>query len=346
MSPARLAAFRVLTRVDRGGFASDLLMQDTAKLDPRDAALAHQIVFGVLRYQLQLDWLISELSNTKRLDREIVIALRMGIYQIRHLDRVPPHAAVAESVELVKQARKRSAAGFVNALLRKVSRDPVRWPDRPTELSIPAWMLARWESRYGVEVAEKIARAALLEPAKYNLGGRQQDIGAQSIVPLLEIKPGNTVLDLCAAPGHKTLQALAAGGRVVACDFSVRRLSEVEQAPRVALDATQPLPFRARFDRVLLDAPCSGTGTLARNPEIKWRLTEADLARHQTRQRAMLENARQYVNGKGVLVYATCSLEPEENEGVVRDLPNVEKHLRIPGIDVGDGFFAAVIRSS
>jgi 16S rRNA (cytosine967-C5)-methyltransferase len=179
VSSAREVAFDVLQQVAAGGFASDLLRTKTAALDARDAALAETLVFGCLRYQGQLDFLISTLAKAK-LDPEVRIALRMGIYQLRYLDRIPAHAAVTESVELVKRARKRSAAGFVNAVLRKVNRETIAWPDRATELSIPAWMLARWG-----EHGEGIARAALEEPEQSvnPVTGRMQDIGAQSIVP-------------------------------------------------------------------------------------------------------------------------------------------------------------------
>jgi 16S rRNA (cytosine967-C5)-methyltransferase len=354
VSAAREISFRILAKVDAGGYASDLLRRETAALDSRDAALAETLVLGSLRYQSQLDFLIDHFAGRPqpKLDLEVRIALRLGIFQLRYLDRVPAHAAVAESVELVKSAHKRSATGFVNAVLRKVNRTPVRWPDRATELSLPGWMLERWELHYGPTVARGIAEAALTEPAAYinPATGRRQDIGAQSIVPLLEIEPGMTVLDLCAAPGNKTAQAIAAGGRVTACDRYLRRLAEVPaEAARVVLDAAGPLPFSARFeagrfDRILIDAPCSGTGTLAGNPEIKWRLQPSDLSVFQARQRKMVERALPHLRRGGLLVYATCSLEPEENEAVVEGLPVLTTHLRIPGRDPGDGFFAAVMR--
>jgi 16S rRNA (cytosine967-C5)-methyltransferase len=352
-SVTREICFRILTKVDGGGYASDLLRRDTAALEPRDAALAESIVFGCLRRRSQLDFLIAHYSGkpSSKLDPEVRLALHMGIYQLRYLDRIPAHAAVKESVELVKMARKRSAAGFVNAVLRQVNREPVLWPDRATELSVPAWLLERWDRHYGPAAATGIAQAALEEPAAYvnPITGRQQDIGAQSIVPLLRIEAGMTVLDLCAAPGNKTAQALAAGGKVVACDRYLRRLKEVpEQAARVVMDAAGPLPFPVRssesgFDRILLDAPCSGTGTLARNPEIKWRLDPADLAAFAIEQRKMLAGALAHLKPGGRLVYSTCSLEHEENEGVVEGFPVLETHLRLPGRDPGDGFFAAVI---
>ena len=354
MSPAREIAFRVLQRVHGGGYATDLLRRESG--DPRDLALAESIVLGCLRYQAQLDYLIEHFSGRKqpKLDDEVRIALRMGIFQLRYLDRIPAHAAVTDSVELVKQAHKRSAAGFVNAVLRKVNRSPIAWPDLATELSLPAWMLERWQHQYGEQAAAAIARAALEQPeAAINPDtGRQQDPGAQSIVPLLEIQhvvtSGMTVLDLCAAPGNKTAQILALGAHVVACDRYLKRLTEVPaQAQRVVLDAATALPFNVKFDRILIDAPCSGTGTLARNPEIKWRLRPNDLARFADLQRKILEQALPHLKPGGKLVYSTCSLEREENEDVVANivtgLPSTATHLRLPGRDPGDGFFAAVI---
>jgi len=350
---ARTLAFDVLQRVEGGAYASDLLAAHSAALDARDAGLASGIVLGVLRYRAQLDFLIEHYSGRRqKLDAEVRTVLRMGIYQLRYLDRVPAHAAVAESVDLIKRARKRSAAGFVNAVLRKVNRDPVPWPSREVELSCPEWLLARWERHYGVEAAVATARAALEEPVKYTRGGRTQDIGSQSIVPLLELSPGQRFLDLCAAPGNKTSQALESGARVVACDLHYHRIARLKSlTPNlVVLDGTHPLPFAARFDRILVDAPCSGTGTLGRNPEIKWRLTPADLADLRRRQTALLSHALAALAAGGLLVYSTCSLEPEENEGVVAEvlagLGRVQRTvLRLPGRDPGDGFFAAVIPS-
>lgn len=346
MSPSREVAFRILKRVHSGGYASDLLRG--LALDLRDMALAETIVFGCLRFQAQLDYLIAHFSGRPqaKLDEEVRIALRMGVYQLRFLDRIPAHAAVAESVELVKRARKRSAASFVNAVLRKVDREPVKWPDPATELSIPAWMLERWQRQYGSETAFMMARAALEPPeAQVNPAtGRQQDPGSQSIVPLLQIEPGMSFLDVCAAPGNKTAQAIAAGARCVACDRSVSRLAEVPvTAMRVAADASVPLPFTAKFDRILVDAPCSGTGTLGRNPEIKWRIQREDIARFPAIQRHILANALDHLKPDGKLVYSTCSLEREENEEVVAGLRVFETLVRLPGRDPGDGFFAAVI---
>jgi len=350
MTPAREIAFRVLQRVSEGGYATDLLRRES--LDVRDAGLAEAIVLGCLRYQGQLDHLINFFSGRAdaKLDIEVRIALRMGIFQLRFLDRIPPYAAINDSVELVKKARKRSATGYVNAVLRRVHTSFVKWPDLATELSMPAWLLERWQRHYGAEEAESMARAALEEPtAVFNPDtGRRQDLSAQSIVPLLEIEPGMRALDVCAAPGNKTAQMLALGAGVVACDRYFKRLEAVPSAAeRVLIDGALPLPFGAQFDRILLDAPCSGTGTLGRNPEIKWRLKAEDLSRFSQLQRRMLAEALTCLKPGGRLVYATCSLETEENEDVVAAFQSafhvVGTYLRRPGRDPGDGFFAAVI---
>ena len=163
-SPARIAAFDILLRVEAGGYASDLLLSRTAALSSRDAGLASEIVLGGLRYRAQLDWLIDEFAGRRKLDLEVRTALRMGIYQLRYLERVPAHAAVGESVELVKRAKKSSAAGLANAVLRKVGsaagETALGALDRPgglsreIALSCPEWLLARWERFYGREAAE------------------------------------------------------------------------------------------------------------------------------------------------------------------------------------------------
>ena len=357
ISVARRLAFDILLKVESGGFASDLLMTHSAALDPRDAGLASEIVFGVLRYRAQLDFLIEHHSGrSRKLDLAVRIALRMGFYQLRYLERVPAHAAVKESVELVKRAHKTSAASFVNALLRQGNRDPIPWPTREIELSCPEWLLARWEAAFGAEAAVSIAQAALREPEKYirisPAGERMQDIGSQSIVPLLSLAPGQRFLDLCAAPGNKTAQALEAGVAAIACDLHLHRLKQLKGLTRnlVVLDGTRPLPFARTFDRILVDAPCSGTGTLGRNPEIKWRLKPHDLEDLHARQSALLANALALLAPGGLLVYSTCSLEIEENEQVVghSGVPAslvTQQMRRIPGRDPGDGFYACVIKS-
>ncbi len=270
---------------------------------------------------------------------------RGGIYQLRYLDRIPPHAAVSTSVDLVKRAKKRSAEGFVNAILRKVNRSNVRWPDLATELSVEPWMLRRWQLKHGDAGAEAIARAFLERPTAYFRGERQMDIGAQAIVPLLELEARHRFLDLCAAPGNKTLQAAECGVRPIAADRTRKRLAQIPVRDRVQLDAALSLPFGPVFDRVLVDAPCSGTGTIGRNPEIKWRVNPEEFRRQSERQREILASALAVLKPGGRLVYATCSLEPEENEDVLKVFESRVKSsaYRLPGREPGDGFFHAVL---
>jgi 16S rRNA (cytosine967-C5)-methyltransferase len=387
ISPAREIAYKILRRVDSGrGFAVDLLHDPPVTgLRERDQRLAMELVMGVLRWRGELDFLIQQLSGKamKYFDPEVKIVLRMGIYQIGFLEKIPKSAAVNESVELVKAARKRSAAGLVNAVLRKCQ-SPTHRARREADVefaekalrALPDWLRARWERNFGDDVVQALAVASVSVPpttlrvtgAKWEeveeelrregiktrpgLSSNQalivesgtvqastawregrvviQDEASQLVATLLSPQPGERVLDLCAAPGIKTGQIAAAMGRghLVACDLSAKRLRTMAglarrnfpaeiRLDRVRLNAAQQLPFTCKFHRILLDAPCSGTGTLARNPEIKWRLHPKDLDRLAAIQTGMLENALQTLAPGGRLVYATCSLEPEENEHVV-----------------------------
>ena len=353
VSVARRVAFEILRRVEGGSYASELLDSETRGMTSRDAGLTFELVFGVLRRRAQLDYLIRHYAGKGgRTDFEVRIALRIGLYQIHFLDHLPAHAAVAESVEIAKFAKGRFAAGFANAVLRKAKPGPVAWPDRPTRLSMPEWLLDRWDAKYGGAATDRIAHAFLEKPEKYFAGDRQQDISSQSIVPLLDLKRGHTFLDVCAAPGNKTLQAIEYGVHAIACDLHHHRIKQMEGCPRVQLDATQPLPFDWKFDRILVDAPCSGTGTIGRNPEIRWRIQPDDLEDLRRRQTLILRNSLAALAPGGVLVYSTCSLEPEEGEEVVyavaREVVSTSKIRtlrRTPGTDPGDGFFAAVIPS-
>ncbi len=405
VSQARRIAFEILRSVeDRGAYAADLLnARLTDSVRREDAALATQLTLGVLRWRRLLDFLIGEYLGepVTSLDLEVLLALRMGMYQLRWLTRVPSRAAVNESVEMVKWARKRSAAGLVNAILRKASsslptRSPARdeTPDVPQETeellplglatderlgilySHPTWMVSRWLKAFGEPRTAALLRAnnraprvtcAVLDPEKRanamaelesaglsvepgkllrsactvrgaNLTETRafrdgwisiQDEASQMVALLLDVKPGQSVLDLCAAPGGKAGSLARAAGPqalIVAGDVNLQRLRAMRShlkrvgashARLVVLDATAPLPFQAQFDRVLLDASCSGTGTLARNPEIRWRLRPEDLLDFNRRQVAMLATAVDHLPPGGRLVYSTCSLEQEENEEVV-----------------------------
>ncbi len=394
VSPARKIAYDVLFRVSsEDAYASDLLharLGDGVK--PEDAGLATEISLGVLRWQRLLDTLLARHTKKpmQRLDVPVAIALRMGIYQLRFLERVPAHAAVGESVELVKLAKKTSAAPLVNAVLRRVADEArtlvenllaaaARDSSRATWLAVlhshPTWLVERWLARYGepatisileannrsprvachitdpaerAEVVTELERSGmrvgagtLLADAISVSGGSVsrseafrdgrlgiQDEASQTVPLLLDVHDGDRVLDLCAAPGGKTsILARAAGkGFVAACDVHAHRLRTTrEQLARVhqsnvglvQLDGVKPLPFAESFDRILLDAPCSGTGTLARHPEIKWRLAQDHLAECKFTQGSLLAAALEVLRSGGRLVYSTCSIEREENESVV-----------------------------
>src|SRR5271166_1285476 len=334
VSPARAAAFDILLRVEQqDAYASELLHSERlSKLSVADRALTTEIVMGVLRWRSRLDQTIAASSSRPlaRLDAQVLIALRIAAYQLLFLIRVPPRAALNESVELVKRARKTSAAPFANAVLRKLSvagvatPDPVRNNATPSQLADeyahPEWLVERWVGHFGIENAEAICRhdqrvpttsigiasdnaaqeleaegiqlapGALLTAARTISGGdvtqtrayREgrvfvQDEGSQLVAML--VGEGSRVLDCCAAPGGKTA-ALAARNPtadIIAAELHPHRAELLRQRVRatnvrvITVDALH-LPMLDGFDRVLADVPCSGTGTLARNPEIKWRL--------------------------------------------------------------------------
>ena len=388
ISPAREIAYDILRRVDAGrGFAVDLL-QDfrVSALREQDRRLATELVMGVLRWRGELDYQIEQLSGKamRYFDPEVKTVLRMGIYQIGFLERIPKSAAVNESVELVKAARKRSAAGLVNAVLRKCqppaprvrSAESAAEPAKMALHTLPEWLRERWKQNFGDDGLRSLAvESVSVPPTTLRVaGGTREDVeeelrregvctrrglfsnlalivesgnvqastawreghvviqdeASQLVAALLSPQPGERVLDLCAAPGIKTSQLAAGlgGGHLIACDLSAKRLRTMAGLVRgriavgvtldlVRLDAAQQLPFACKFDRILLDGPCSGTGTLARNPEIKGRLQPKDLDRLPAIQSRMLKNALPLLARGGRLVYATCSLEPEENEQVV-----------------------------
>lgn len=385
ISPARQLALDVLLAVDeRGGYASDLLHSSTSRgrdLSPPDRRLATELVMGVLRWRAQLDGVLARGAHRPhaRLAASVRAALRLGAYQLRFLDRIPPMAAVHESVEMVK-ASAPAATGFVNAMLRRAAReagepieallaaelDPIR--RREIIFSHPAWLLDRWSRHYGVETADAIAefnnrapvaavrpaggaaladlaagiqlrpgrllraawRVASGDPTKsdaYRQGQlRLQDEASQLVAYLLEPSPRHRILDACAAPGGKTelIASLAPGASLVAVELHgqrARRLRLLLAAQTgvhvVGADASRPLPFRRQFDRILVDAPCTGTGTLARNPEIKWRLQPTDPARMAELQTTILRQSLAALAPGGRLVYSVCSIEPEEGPGVI-----------------------------
>jgi len=391
VSSARAAAFDILMRVEQtNAYASELLHSERLdKLAIPDRALATELVMGVLRWRSRLDQMIAAASSRslEKLDVEVLSALRMAAYQLRFLTRVPARAAVHESVELVKRAQKRSAASFVNAVLRKIANaeiepTPGTIVDDPTafltrEFAHPEWLVQRWVAEFGVERAlaickqdqripntairldsveleqelqsegVELAPGALLASARIVVGGdltqtrafREghvfiQDEASQLVAAL--VGAGSPLLDCCAAPGGKTA-ALAARNptaEIVAVELHSNRAELLRKRVRAAnvkvinADALQ-LPLAGGFDRVLADVPCSGTGTLARNPEIKWRLTRKDLDDLHARQVGILGAALQQLAPRGRAVYSTCSLEREENEAVVEEVLRSSAEFRL-----------------
>jgi 16S rRNA (cytosine967-C5)-methyltransferase len=413
---ARTLAYSILLSVEtEAAYASELLRSrlDTS-LDAREAALATELVMGTLRWQRLLDFFIERYTGRKTpaLDREVLTVLRLGIYQLRYLTRIPAHAAVSESVELVKRARKKSAAPLVNTALRRASAERGQPPAKfvPAEIgatevlaishSHPTWLVERCLRNFGEEQTIALLEAnnqtpehgcvflsserredaiRSLDEAGINFQpGRllrdaivvrrgnvaksrafrsgwigMQDEASQMIPLLTGAKPGDSVLDLCAAPGGKTMalaNLVGEQGHVVAADLHEARLRAMRErlamadpanVALVALDGTGPLPFANIFDRILVDAPCSGTGTLARNPEIRWRLRAEDLADLHRRQVALARSALEHLSPKGALLYSTCSLEPEENESVVREVLAGNPGFRGEALKIPQGILAA-----
>jgi 16S rRNA (cytosine967-C5)-methyltransferase len=395
MDQARKKALEVLTRWEKRGSTMDPLFDAFVMEDPLltelDKAFVREIVYGVLRWRGRLDWIIAAYSRIKpsRLERAILAILMMGAYQILFMDRVPPPAAVDESVKLAKGLRKKEAAAFVNGILRGIAegRKEIAYPDlqaHPIDYiaafhSHPPWLVRRWVDQFGRE--ETIAlceannqfppltvrvntlrgsREQVIQqlrdegietaPTPFSPNGLRiespptlaswrplqegwlqvQDEAAQLVSLILAPKPGEQILDICAAPGGKTThlaQLMQDQGEICAVDVSPTKLQLVqENCQRLgisivkarALDATRPLPFPPRsFAGCLIDAPCSGLGTLRRHPEGKWRIKEQDIPRLQEMQGQILRQAAPLVKQGGVLVYSTCTLTQEENEGVI-----------------------------
>lgn len=396
ISPPRRTAYEVTLRVDTGRSDLSRALADLRDaLDtPRDRALATDIATGTQRWRGQLDYLLTAASSRplSRLDPEVLAILRLSAYQLRHLTRVPASAVVNDAVALTKAARKRSAAGLVNAVLRKVATTPAILPGPPTadqsspewrEQAIaclgithshPVWLVERWLDRYGwddalawvsynnstppVTLWRSPGVDAAAEPAwpshratSWVPGGRVLDEAADAMALLRQgtafaqdeasavvaavtaaaLDGRAPVLDACAAPGGKTLAldaALPPLARIVAADLRPARVQTLRDilrraggrpVPVLRADA-EALPFSGSLGGVLLDAPCSGLGTLRRDPDVRWRRQPDDLPRLAARQRAMLIETMQAVGPDGRVAYATCSSEPEENEHLIAEV--------------------------
>jgi len=422
ISPARLAAFNILLRIEaERAYSSALLPAYESELAPIDRALCHELVLGTLRRQIYLDRVIELLTEGKKLDDAVRIALRLGLYQLEFLDKIPDFSAVNDSVGLVQRARKTSAKGFVNAILRRAATEKVEiayseeidWLS--VETSHPRWLIERWITKLGREQTETLAAANnepgpqafrllvdkptdefLSRPSEFvercfltdkighaliaaaeNGQAYFQDEGSQMVAASVSVPKSGNFLDVCAAPGGKTamiarryredLRHCVAGDLHRQRTVHLRENCRKQGAERVHVvqyDAEKALPFPDQsFDTVLVDAPCSGTGTIRHNPELRYFLRPEDLVELPAKQLRILENASKLVKLGGSLVYSTCSLEFEENEMVCskfldqnHDLSPVKPSVAdrfitddgfartFPHRDGMDGFFIAEFR--
>ncbi len=334
----RHRALQLLQRVEReSSYASLLLLGETG--------FVRTVVLGVLRWRSRLDFIIGTLAQraVHKLEPIVLDALRVGVYQLLHMD-VANYAAVSETVSLTpKRAR-----GLVNAILRRVAEGKVPVPeDLPTRTAHPRWLIERWSRAFGAERAERIAAAnqelsypdvlalgdapppdsepSSLVPGLWKLHGSSAELDRRDFYPMDEGSAviaavarscGDDILDLAAAPGGKSIFMTHRGAHVVSNDVSIARLRPlIGRDPRVVVSDGRQAPFRRKFEVVLLDAPCSATGTIRKNPEIKWRLREHDLAKFAALQRQLLASAMTLASR--YVVYSTCSLEPEENDAIV-----------------------------
>jgi len=327
----RRRALELLRRIEREqAFASLLLIGEPG--------FVRTLVLGVLRWRSRLDFVVQSLA-ARKIDDDLLDVLRLGAYQLLYMD-VAPYAAVAETVELAP----RRARGFINAVLRRITRGEVKEPsDLATRTAHPQWLIDRWTRNYGAERAARIAEAnqelsypdvftdapppdavpSKLVSGMWKLKGSSAEVEGfaldegSAVIADIAAACGRDVLDLAAAPGGKTLVMRARGADVVSNDVSIARLRPLAgraSARLVVSDGRLP-PFRRRFQTVLLDAPCSATGTIRKNPELKWRLRESDLPSFAALQRELLASA--LALAEETVVYSTCSLEPEENDAII-----------------------------
>jgi len=328
----RRRALELLRRIERESAYASLLLAN-------DSGFIRTLVLGVLRWRSRLDFVIDVFAKGA-IEPEIRDILRLGAVQLLFM-HVAPHAAVGETVALAPLR----ARGFVNAILRKISKGAPEPPDVATRTAHPQWLIDRWTNFYGAERAAKIAEAnqelsfpdamtdspppdatpSELVPGMWKLTGSSAEAGGfvldegSAVIADIAAAAGDDVLDLAAAPGGKSLVMRARGARVVSNDVSIARLRPLMgRSASIIVSDGRRAPFARKFRVVLLDAPCSATGTIRKNPELKWRLREDDLLSFAALQKQLLASALDLASE--TVVYSTCSLEPEENAAVVDDV--------------------------
>ena len=406
---ARKTSLYVLNTLDQGNKTLDSILDEAFSqhifFSKKDRALLQALVYGVLRWQAKLDWIIDYFSKTRlrKIDPKVLNVLRLGLFQIISLDRIPVSAAVNTSVEMTKSLAAPYVVRFVNGLLRNAARNykQVPYPDENSDpvsalavkKSFPKWLLERWLDRFGLEETVLLCDAIntippltvrcntlktscetllmllekdveKVEPTDYAPDSafffnpkksipemksfedglfQVQDEAAQLVTFLLNPKPGETVLDACAGLGGKTghiSQVMNNRGKLIAMDNNTKKLHRLQsEMVRLGISLVTPLTHdlndpaiaksTKKFDRILLDAPCSGLGVLRRNPDAKWRILEQDLIRHAKRQTIFMNNLAHQVKPEGHLVYCVCSSEPEENESVIKGFLKKHKDFAI-----------------
>jgi 16S rRNA (cytosine967-C5)-methyltransferase len=320
---ARRLAIEALVRIDTEGAYANLVVPallGRSELDERDRGFVTELVYGSTRMRRACDWLVDRYL-LRDLDAPTRATLRIGAYQLVFLE-TPPHAAVSATVA----AAPSRSGGLVNAVLRKVASGPREWPDEATGLSYPDWMIDRLRAELGPDQA-RFALDSMNERATSveRADGYHQDLASQWAAAEVGAEAGERVLDLCAAPGGKATALLATGARVVAADLRPARVGLIKaNAARLGGDSLSALaadgrrpPFRPdSFDRVLVDAPCSGLGSLRRRPDARWRIQPTDVDELATLQRDLLEAGAALVRPGGTLVYSVCTLTTAETIAV------------------------------
>jgi 16S rRNA (cytosine967-C5)-methyltransferase len=329
---ARLVALDALDRIDPGGAYANLLLPELlarSGLEARDRGFTTELVYGTTRMRRACDFLVDRFL-TRDLEPRVRNALRLGAYQL-HFMAMAPHAAVGETVE----AAPKPARGLVNAVLRRVADNPVVWPDDAIRLSYPDWIVARLTADLGPEDA--IAALEMMNtapPVTERADGYVQDLASQWVAAAVKAQAGERVADLCAAPGGKATALAATGALVVAGDIRKKRVSLVADNVRhefpmslLVADAARPPFAPASFDRVLIDAPCSGLGTLRRRPDARWKIDAASPERLAAVQRALVDAAADLVKPGGVLVYSVCTLTDAEGRAIDEHLAATRSDL-------------------
>jgi 16S rRNA (cytosine967-C5)-methyltransferase len=310
MTNARQVAYRCLQRIDHEGAYANLLLQSElgrSKLSERDRGFVTELVYGTTRMRRACDALIDRFL-IKEPQPSLRTLLRLGAYQL-HFAGVAAHAAVGETVELAPKP----ARGFVNAILRRVDDTPMVWPNDSVRLSYPDWIVERMRAELGGEAEPALTRMNEPAPVSVREDGYRQDLASQWVAAAVESAPGERILDMCAAPGGKATAMASSGAEVIGADLQLHRARLIQEVPVVVGDACAPPFAPGTFDKVLVDAPCSGLGALRRRADARWRITAGDVSTLAALQRRIIGAAAPLIRPGGWLVYSVCTLTAQES---------------------------------